>query len=920
MNKQQLAAKIWASANQMRSKIEANEYKDYILGLIFYKYLSEKQTQYAFKQDWSAEELPELVEEDEETVEHFKNNLGYFIAYDNLFSTWIEKGKDFDISNLRDALSAFNRLISDKHKKLFDGIFNTLETGLSKLGESAAKQTKAVADLLELIQDIPMDGKQDYDVLGFIYEYLIGMFAANAGKKAGEFYTPHEVSVLMSDIIADHLKDRSEIEIYDPTSGSGSLLINIGDSVARHMDNKNNIKFYAQELKQNTYNLTRMNLVMRGIKPDNIFTRNGDTLEEDWPMFDENDPINSYHALYVDAVVSNPPYSQKWDPANKDADARYRRYGLAPKGKADYAFLLHDLYHIKPNGIMAVVLPHGVLYRGGEEGAIRKALIEENNIDAIIGLPPAVFFGTGIPTIIMILKQKRENTDVLIVDASKDFIKEGKNNKLQASDIKRIVDTVTQRKTIPKYSRVVERDEIRDNEYNLNIPRYVDSSAAPESWDIYASMFGGIPTKEIDELSNYWNAFEGLKPTLFSNKTEVNCELKVEDVNAAIHEHASVKAFISQFDGSFNSFSDYLKTELLDNMQTLTISKQETVLSNDIFTRLESIPLLDKYEAYQLLDNEWQNTKVDLEIIQTEGFEATKVVDPNMVIKKKDGKDQEIQEGWIGRVLPFELVQKTYLKEELQSLQDKESRLEDIGAEFEELIDSLSEEEKDSPILNDANDAFVSKEVNAALKEVFADVESDEINALKAYLTLLDNKAKKPEKATFIADNTLVQWAEMEASKDGTYSKKVVNAYLSSLQTAYVFPEDFYERKIVKAASLMAEEKELKKAIKEEDKALHNLTKTTIEQLEDEQVFVLLELKWVKPLVDALYNMPITIIDTLTDKVQVLAERYAITYSDVANDINKAENSLASLIGQLDGNQYDMEGLNELKKLLKNED
>ncbi|NQZ76298.1 MAG: type I restriction-modification system subunit M [Ekhidna sp.] len=904
----------------MRSKIEANEYKDYILGLIFYKYLSEKQTQYAFKQDWSADELPELVEEDEETVEHFKNNLGYFIAYDNLFSTWIEKGKDFDISNLRDALSAFNRLISDKHKKLFDSIFNTLETGLSKLGESAAKQTKAVADLLELIQDIPMDGKQDYDVLGFIYEYLIGMFAANAGKKAGEFYTPHEVSVLMSDIIADHLKDRSEIEIYDPTSGSGSLLINIGDSVARHMDSKNNIKFYAQELKQNTYNLTRMNLVMRGIKPDNIYTRNGDTLEEDWPMFDENDPINSYHALYVDAVVSNPPYSQKWDPANKEADARYRRCGLAPKGKADYAFLLHDLYHIKPNGIMAVVLPHGVLFRGGEEGTIRKALIEENNIDAIIGLPPAVFFGTGIPTIIMILKQKRENTDVLIVDASKDFIKEGKNNKLQASDIKRIVDTVTQRKTIPKYSRVVERDEIRDNEYNLNIPRYVDSSAAPESWDIYASMFGGIPTKEIDELSNYWNAFEGLKSSLFSHKTAVNCELKVEDVTTAIHEHASVQAFISQFDGSFSSFSDYLKKELLDNMQTLAISKQETVLSNNIFTRLESILLLDKYEAYQLLDNEWQYTKVDLEIIQTEGFEATKVVDPNMVIKKKDGKDQEIQEGWIGRVLPFELVQLTYLKEELQSLRDKESRLEDIGAELGELIDSLSEEEKDSTILDDANDAFVSKEVNSALKEIFADVESDEINALKAYISLLDNKAKKPEKLAFIEANTVVQWNEITPNKDSTFGKGNVNNYMTSLQTAYVFPQDSYESKIVKVASLIAEEKELKKAIKEEDKALHNLTKTTIEQLEDEQVYVLLELKWVKPLVDALYNMPIAIVDTLTDKVQALAERYAITYSDVANDINKAENSLAALIGELNGNQYDMQGLNELKNLLKSED
>ena len=217
-----------------------------------------------------------------------------------------------------------------------------------------------------------MDGKQDYDVLGFIYEYLIGNFAANAGKKAGEFYTPHEVSLLMSEIVAEHLKDRDKIEIYDPTSGSGSLLINIGRSVSKYMEGENRIKYYAQELKENTYNLTRMNLVMRGILPDNIVTRNGDTLEDDWPYFDDNDRENTYNPLFVDAVVSNPPYSQAWDPANKDSDARFESYGLAPKSKADYAFLLHDLFHLKSDGIMTIVLPHGVLFRGGEEGNIRK--------------------------------------------------------------------------------------------------------------------------------------------------------------------------------------------------------------------------------------------------------------------------------------------------------------------------------------------------------------------------------------------------------------------------------------------------------------------------------------------------------------------------------------------------------------------
>ena len=309
MNKQQLAAKIWQSANQMRSKIDANEYKDYILGFIFYKYLSDREVSFAKKIDYSDEDIKSLSEEDTEAVEHFKKNIGYFISYNDLFSTWVKMGKDFDVSNVRDALSAFSRLISPAHKKLFDGVFDTLQTGLSKLGESAASQTKAISDLIHLIKGIPMDVKQDYDMLGFIYEYLIGMFAANAGKKAGEFYTPHEVSLLMSEIIADHLKDTKEIQIYDPTSGSGSLLINIGKSVAKHIDDENNIKYYAQELKQNTYNLTRMNLDMRGLLPHNIVTRNGDTLEDDWPYFEESDPIGSYNPLYVDAVVSNPPYS-----------------------------------------------------------------------------------------------------------------------------------------------------------------------------------------------------------------------------------------------------------------------------------------------------------------------------------------------------------------------------------------------------------------------------------------------------------------------------------------------------------------------------------------------------------------------------------------------------------------------------------
>ncbi|MBP2657910.1 MAG: hsdM [Firmicutes bacterium] len=742
MNKQKLATKIWETANKMRSKIEANEYKDYILGFIFYKYLSDKEAKFLKDNDFSDSDIKNITEADAETVKFIQQGIGYFIAYNDLFSTWLEMEKDFNVGNVRDALSAFSRLINDSHKKVFDGIFETLQTGLSKLGDSAASQTKAISDLIQLIKDIPMDGKQDYDVLGFIYEYLISMFAANAGKKAGEFYTPHEVSLLMSKIIAEHVSGKTELKIYDPTSGSGSLLINIGQAVAKYIDNPDKIEYYAQELKKNTYNLTRMNLVMRGISPDNIKTRNGDTLEEDWPYFDESDPVGSYDPLYVDAVVSNPPYSQHWDPTNKDADSRYKRFGLAPKSKADYAFLLHDLYHLKPSGIMTIVLPHGVLFRGGEEGLIRKNLIEQNHIDTIIGLPSNIFFGTGIPTIILVLKQKRDNTDVLIIDASKGFAKEGKNNKLRESDIKRIVDTIISRPDdVPKYAKKVSRETIRENEYNLNIPRYVDSSNDAEIWDIYASMFGGIPKGEALLLDKFWKALSGLYEAVFTDNGTPYLSIAVENIKDAVDRNDAVKKFGSTFSTAFASFPDFLYKELINKMETVEISKEEATLTSNIFERLEDIPLIDKYAAFQMLSDEWTKIAVDLEIIQTEGFEATKKVEPNMVIKKKGDKEIEIQDGWIGHVIPFELVQTTLLKEDSEALKAKEAKVIEIAEKYAEIIDSFSEEDKESGVLNEAKDAFVSKEVAARLKEIDK-ATTDEFEMTIILVSRLMNKEK----------------------------------------------------------------------------------------------------------------------------------------------------------------------------------
>lgn len=870
MNKQQLAAKIWQSANKMRSKIEANEYKDYILGFIFYKFLSDKLEKFALEQGLERSNFAdELTESNVDLVNHIKRNLGYFISYEHLFSTWLAQGSDFNIANVRTAMSAFSRNIAENYISVFDGIFKTLESGLSKLGDTAASQTNAVKDLFVLIADIPMDGKQGYDVLGFIYEYLISMFAANAGKKAGEFYTPHEVSLLMSEIIADHLKDREEISIYDPTSGSGSLLINIGHSVAKHLKSADSIKYYAQELKENTYNLTRMNLVMRGILPSNIFTRNADTLEDDWPL--EGEP------LYLDAVVSNPPYSQPWNPKDKEGDIRYKRFGVAPQAKADFAFLLHDLFHLKPDGIMTIVLPHGVLFRGGEEEKIRKNLIEYNHIDAIIGLPANIFFGTGIPTIIIVLRQERERNDILMIDASKHFIKVGKNNHLQASDIKRIVDCVTHRRELPKFSRIVPKAEIVANGYNLNIPRYVDSAEPTEQWDIFATIHGGIPKAELAQFADYWAAFDGLQTALFTDNGTPYVQPKTDNLKAAMQSHASVLNYQAQFAENFAGFTAHLETLLIEPMETLNISQTQQQLAELIREKVQAMPLLDFYTAYQKLDDLWRadaaGIAADLEMIQTEGKQAIKQVDPFMVLKKdsKTKKEAEVQDGWVGHILPFELVQAVKLPQELANLKAKETRLEEIAAEMQSILENLSEEEKACPAVNEQGDGFINAEIPKALQQ------------------------------------------ELEA--DGVAIAK--KADLTKAIDKHIFAEESLGAKLQAAYKLLAEEKTLKAELKTQSAELHSKTKAAIEALSDAEALDLLRQKWFVPLNAAMCRLPENMLAQFSQKLTALCDKYADTYQHISERKQESSAALAQMMDELTGSEFDLQGIAAWQAILK---
>ena len=869
MNKQQLAAKIWQSANKMRSKIPANEYKDYILGFIFYKFLSDKLEKFVIEQGLEKSDFAEQLAESGELVDYIKENLGYFISYEHLFSTWLAQGSDFNIAHVRTAMSAFSRNIAENYTAVFKDIFEKLETNLSTLGNTAAQQTTAAKNLFILIADIPMDGKQGYDVLGFIYEYLIGMFAANAGKKGGEFYTPYEVSLLMSEIIADHLKDREEISIYDPTSGSGSLLINIGHSVKKYLKSTDSIKYYAQESVKETYNLTRMNLVMRGILPSNIFTRHADTLEDDWPL--EGEP------LYLDAVVSNPPYSQPWNPKDKESDVRYKRFGVAPQAKADFAFLLHDLFHLKPNGIMTIVLPHGVLFRGGEEEKIRKNLIEYNHIDAIIGLPANIFFGTGIPTIIMVLRQERERNDVLMIDASKYFVKVGKKNHLQASDIKRIVDCVTHRRELPKFSRIVPKAEIVANGYNLNIPRYVDSAEPVEQWDIFATMHGGIPKAELAQFADYWAAFDGLQAALFTDNGTPYVQPKTDNLKAAMQSHTSVLNYQAQFAENFADFTDRLETLLIEPMETLNISQTQQQLAKLIREKVQAMPLLDFYTAYQKLDDLWRadaaGIAADLGMIQTEGTKAIKQVDPFMVLKKnsKTEEEAEVQDGWVGHILPFELVQAVKLPQELANLKAKETRLAEIAAEMQSILENLSEEEKACPAVNEEGDGFINAEIPKALQQ------------------------------------------ELEA--DGIAITK--KADLSKAIDKHIFAEESLGAKLQAAYKLLAEEKTLKAELKTQSAELHSKTKAALEALDDAEALDLLRQKWFVPLNAAMCRLPENMLAQFSQKLTALCEKYADTYQHISQRKQESAAALAQMMDELTGSEFDLQGIAAWQTILK---
>lgn len=496
-----ITSKLWAMANELRGNMDASEYKNYILAFMFYRYLSEHQEQYlvennvidvapgqsvndAYLVQADGEDLPDYLED-------ISSSLGYAIAPKDTWASLVEKINNSTVipSDYQTLFDNFNKNAEMNKEAMWDfrGVFNDVNLGDSRLGTSTNDRAKSLNRIVNLVDSINYKGDDGEDILGAIYEYLIGQFAASAGKKGGEFYTPHEVSKILAKVVTAGVKESDQtFTVYDPTCGSGSLLLTVQGEVPGG-DKPGAIKFYGQEKNTTTYNLARMNLMMHGVSFTNMVLSNADTLESDWP--DGLDAKGIDRPRSFDAVVANPPYSAHWDNSEtKLKDPRFKDYGkLAPKTKADYAFILHSLYHLNEEGTMAIVLPHGVLFRGAAEGTIRQNLIEHpsgNRIYAVIGLPANLFYGVTIPTVIMVFKKKRAGKDILFIDASKEFEKGKNQNRLTDENIKKIVDTYLNREDVPKYAHLATIEEIRENEYNLNIPRYVDTFEEEEEIDL----------------------------------------------------------------------------------------------------------------------------------------------------------------------------------------------------------------------------------------------------------------------------------------------------------------------------------------------------------------------------------------------------------------------------------------------------
>jgi len=847
---EEIKARLWDGATELRGSMDASRYKDYMLGLMFYKFLSDKtletfavQAGLSKEDDILGEYTKSHAEYGTQLEEIIQEALGYYVLPNHLYQTWIKDINvgDFEVQKVTDSLNNFERTIAvTKDSDEFKGLFSssTLDLTDTALGSNLNERSKNIKALIQLFEDLDMVALQKGDVLGDAYEYLIGQFAMESGKKAGEFYTPHQVSEVMAQIVA---KAANIKDIYDPTVGSGSLLL----TVKKHLplSKQKDLNYYGQEKNTATYNLSRMNLLLHGVKPSKMTIKNGDTLAHDWP----EDPEKPNEGVQFDAVVMNPPYSLKnWNKAGlKVSDPRFEIAGtLPPDSKGDFAFLLHGFYHLGQNGTMAIVLPHGVLFRGSSEGDIRQRLIEKNHIDAVIGLPSNLFTNTGIPVCVMILKKNRALTDpVLIIDASRNFIKVGKQNVLQEKDIAKIVDTYVAKKEVASYSTLATLGDLKANDYNMNIPRYVEAISEDIPQDVDAHLLGGIPQKNIAQLA-ILNAI--VKDVLDQSFTEIrtgyiSLNREVAELQTAVLNDDRIKIKSKSLrDAAVSYINKYWDMLRQVGKDTNLVDLREQMLA-EIKALMLTFDDIDIYAGYQIVAEIWKNNLTrDMERIVTTGFyEAGKMREKNMV---KKGKDKEkVQDGWVGVIVPNELIAKNLYANELANIESLKNHVSEIDNELVELVEAAKVED------------------------------SDEYNAL--YESLKKND---------------------EGEAQDSFEGKNVKAELK--QAAKGSSE--YEL-LKRVETLMTEKSAKNKSIKAEETALKNAIYERILVLTNDEIDVLVFEKWFGNTVENMVNLVEAPLKKELKTLEMLNARYSDTLADIESQANELERELEKLLSEL---------------------
>ena len=715
LKKSELYSSLWASCDELRGGMDASQYKDYVLVLLFVKYVSDKFA----GQPYAPIVIPEGSGFADMVALKGKTDLGDQINK-KILGPLAQANHLSDMPDFNDP----NKLGSGK--------------------EMVDRLTNLIAIFENPALDFSKNRADGDDLLGDAYEYLMRHFATESGKSKGQFYTPSEVSRVIAQILGiRHAVTSNDTTVYDPTCGSGSLLLKIGDTACHGKDVR--VTLYGQEKDSSTAGLARMNMILHNYPTAEI--KQGNTLAS--PLFTESDALKTF-----DYVVANPPFSDKrWSTGlTPDADlyGRFTGYGIPPAKQGDYAYLLHILRSMKPSGKGAVILPHGVLFRGNAEGVIRRNLIQRGVIKGIIGLPANLFYGTGIPACIIVLdkEQAQARKGIFMIDASKGFRKDGNKNRLREQDIHRIVDTFTRKVEIPGYARMVPVAEVSDarNDYNLNLPRYIDGTEAEDIQDITAHLRGGIPDRDLDALKPFWQVLPAVRAALFENARSGYSQLRVPaaDIKAAIFGHPEFTAFnatATKLFAKWKAANAPLLTGFAKDGHPKALIE---TISESLLATFEKASLLDAYDIYQHLMDYWAETmQDDCYLIAADGWrEAAR---PRLIVEDKKAKpDFTIgKKKYAAELIPPALVIARYFSTDQTAIEKLEAEQAAIEQEVEEMGEEHGSEDGLLAEAKNDKDKLTRISVAARLKEIKGDKEAgDERKALNDYLALIEKAAR----------------------------------------------------------------------------------------------------------------------------------------------------------------------------------